>query len=191
MTGREVNRISVAQAIWATALRLKSFSYYSLAAEAHVATDTAMALVHDWRRSGAVISVGKGEKNRLEFRVVADGTGLPRATRPDGTYRRSGTAQGNMWRAMRGLGSFTPTDLAAHSNTPDVKVSVEDARAYCQMLVRSEHLRIQRKALPGRREAIYRLVRNTGPHAPAERRVRAVWDENLKVYAYVADGERS
>ncbi|MDP2064178.1 MAG: hypothetical protein Q8Q63_03405 [Phaeovulum sp.] len=33
--------------------------------------------------------------------------------------------------------------------------------------------------MPGRREAIYRLIRNTGPRPPRERRVRAVWDDNL------------
>lgn len=187
---RAADQRSVAQAVWATALRLGSFTYYALAAEAHVNVDTAMTLVQDWRRSGAVITLGKGDGNRLEFRVAADMPDLPRRTRADGTFLRAGTAQGNMWRAMRGLGAFTPTDLAAHSNTPDVQVTVEDARAYCQMLVRSGHLRVQRKGLSGRRDTIYRLARNTGPHAPTERRVRAVWDENLKEYAHIADGSQ-
>jgi hypothetical protein len=44
------------------------------------------------------------------------------------------------------------------------------------------------KALPGRREAIYRLVRDTGPRPPRERRVRAVWDENLGEYTYISGG---
>lgn len=188
MTLRTSGPVPMSDAVWATALRMRSFSYYSLAAEAHVNVDTAMTLVQDWTRSGAVVRTGKGEKNRMWFEIMPGRTELPRPTRADGTFLRSGTAQGNMWRAMRGLGSFTPTDLAAHSNTPDVHVTTDDARAYCQMLVRSKHLRIQRPGLPGRRDPIYRLVRNTGPHAPTEKRIRAVWDENLKEYAHIADG---
>lgn len=179
------------QATWAAALRLRTFTCYSLAADVHLGADVVREIVADWRRSGAVIEIGRGDKNRLRFAVKEGQTELPRRTRRDGTYLRTSTAQGNMWRAMRGLGTFTPTDLAAHSNTTDVTVSVEDALAYCQMLVRSAHIRVQRKGLPGRREAVYRLIRNTGPHAPCERRIRAVWDENLQEYAHIADGGRT
>ena len=41
------------------------------------------------------------------------------------------------------------------------------------------------KARPGVRAARYRLVRDTGPRAPRERRVRALWDDNERRYAHV------
>jgi hypothetical protein len=89
---------------------------------------------------------------------------------------------------MRALRSFSPTDVMAHSHTPEFEVSLGTAQEYCQMLARSGHLRVMTKALPGRREAIYRLVRDTGPRPPRERRVRAVWDENLGEYTYISGG---
>ena len=88
------------------------------------------------------------------------------------------TAEDNLWSTMRGLKSFRPTDLAAHSSTDTVPVSVAAAAAYCRDLLAAEFLVVVEKAVPGRREAIYRLVRNTGPHAPQPRRVRAVVDRN-------------
>ena len=35
-----------------------------------------------------------------------------------------------------------------------------------------------RKAVPGRSQAVYRLVRNTGPQPPMIQRVRQVFDPN-------------
>lgn len=182
-----VERSRAYDAAWATACRLKEFNYNQLAAEASISIDLAMGCVKSWERVRAVEFVGIGDKRRKIWRVLAEV--LPHRTRSDGSLIRQATVQGNLWRSMRGLLSFSAVDLAAHSNTPDTEVTVEAAREYCQMLVRAAYLRVERKALPGRREAIYRLIRNTGPRPPTERRVRAVYDGNLEKLVHVAGHE--
>lgn len=170
-------------AVWATARRLEVFSYGSLASEAHVSIERATRLVRHWQMRHAVTEAGLGDRGRKLFRLSAEEMPVAPAAREAG-----GTPQGNLWRAMQLLKSFTPTDLYAHSNTPTVRVSAEDATAYCQTLQRAGYLRVERKAVPGKREAIYRLTRNTGPQAPVLKRVRAVVDPNLGQIVHVAGG---
>lgn len=166
-------------ACWAVALRLKVFGYAEIAAEAHVSTYTAREVVRAWHAAGRCKQIERkhaGAKRNI-FEIVE--TSAPRQA-------RIGSVPQNLWNSMRGLKAFTPTDLAAHSTTPTVEVSVEAAQGYCQALFRAGYLRVDRKAIPGRREAIYRLVRNSGPRPPRERRVRAVWDENLEEFTHIA-----
>lgn len=188
MTTPAEKRQAIEEAAWAAALRLKTFTYYALAAEMGISAERATGIVRGWQRTGAVELLGSGRAGRYEFRVAPGRTDPPARTRPDGTIIRDGSAIANMWRTMRSLRSFTPTDVMAHSHTPEFEVALGTAQEYCQMLARSGHLRVMTKALPGRREAIYRLVRDTGPRPPRERRVRAVWDENLGEYTYISGG---
>jgi hypothetical protein len=173
-------------AIWATAMRLGTFSYASLAAEAHTTIERATKLVKDWRQADAVVPAGQGDRGRLLFRLQTADMPVPKAPRTPPV----GTPQGNMWRAMQMLASFSPTDVAAHSHVPEagVAVSHEDATAYCQALCRADYLRVVRKAIPGKREAIYRLIRNTGPRPPVMRRIRALIDQNEGRIVHVAGG---
>lgn len=143
--------------------------------------ERASDLVRGWAKAGRVELIGRAERKRLKYRVATSGV----ASLAEG---RTQTSWGNMWRAMRGLTSFTPLDIATHATTDAVSVSREEAAVYCQMLVRAGYLRVLRKALPGRREASYRLIRNTGPMPPRERRVRAVYDDNLQEYTHLAGG---
>ncbi|KAF0674353.1 hypothetical protein PMES_03357, partial [Profundibacterium mesophilum KAUST100406-0324] len=102
-----------------------------------------------------------------------------------GTQARKGRPAENMWTAARMLTTFSPRDLAAHSTTDDVLVSEDDARLFCGFLLRGSYVRVIRKAAPGKREARYKLVRNTGPRPPVERRLRAIWDENTGQYTHI------
>ena len=84
-----------------------------------------------------------------------------------------------MWTSMRGLGEFNPRDIAAHSTTPDVRVSELTAKAYCAMLLKTGYLRVLKKAEPmAGRQAIYRLIRNSGPKPPQIQRIKQVYDPN-------------
>ena len=47
-------------------------------------------------------------------------------------------------------------------------------------------MRVTRKAKPGVNEAFYRLIRDTGPRAPVEKRVRAIYDPNEERLTHVA-----
>jgi hypothetical protein len=83
-----------------------------------------------------------------------------------------------MWTALRQMRTFGPRDVAAYAATERTAVSPEDARRYCQALLRVGYLKVVRKAVPGQREPVYRLIRNTGPQPPRLRRVAGVWDPN-------------
>lgn len=171
--------VAVEQAAWNAARRLGTFHYERLSAECSLPMKRTADLVQRWKRAKLVEDIGKQGTKKQHFRVLRDIERLP-------ITRRAATAEGNMWQAIRAMkNGFTPTDIAAHATTDEVTAIPEAASAFCQMLVRAGYLRVTRKAVPGRREAIYRLIRDTGPLPPRERRVRVVWDENEQKIAYL------
>lgn len=116
-----------------------------------------------------------------EYRLLRDpGREAPRL-RPDGTPVTQGSGTRNMWRTMRMLAEFSPRDVAAHATTDEVAVSEATAKAYCKALYAAGYLRVLQKAVPKKsRQAVYRLIRNTGPHAPQVQRVKQVFDRNTQ-----------
>ncbi len=176
-------RAAIADAAWAVGLRLGAFGYAEISAECHISMKRASELVQGWLVDGKCELTQSGVGLRKMFRLL-----------PDHVRRvplhMKGSVPLNLWTAMRGLKSFTPTDLAAHSTTDAVQVTVAAAQAYCQTLLRASYLKVERTAIPGRREAIYRLIRATGPRPPRERRVRAVYDENLDQIVHVSGGSK-
>lgn len=162
---------------WTTACSMGSFTVYSLSARAQVRVELVRRLVPAWGREGRAVCEGKGARRRHVWRIVG-GRSLPVLTN---------NAIENMWRTMRHLSDFTPADIQMHACTPDAPVSAEDAQAYCRAMMRAGYLRVLRPAQPGRAPALYKLARNTGPRAPVERRVRAIWDPNTRAYAHVPE----
>lgn len=175
---------------WNAALLMEDFTYYELGAAASLAADTVGNYVREWMAQGLAEKVGTDPDGRVRCRLVDADARRPVRLRRDGSATRQQTKHGNMWTAMRGLREFSPIDIAAHACTIEVHVTDEDAREYCRMLVLAGYLKVLRKAQPGRKPAMYRLMRNTGPQPPRERRVRAVYDDNLHEFAYVAGGAR-
>ena len=157
------------------------FSYAHVAADNHISIEKATALVRGWQKSGLVIvaSEAKGKASKL-FRV------RPGSTQPPRPAGRSALL--NIWAAMRGLKTFTAVDLAAHATTETVGVSPEGARAYASALMEAGYLRVERKAVPGKHDAIYRLIKNTGPMPPMLRRVEAVVDLNTGATIVIGGG---
>lgn len=170
-------RAAVLDAAWALALRLGSFGYAEISAGLHISMDRASEIVRGWEAEKAVQRTAGGVGLRNQFQVV-EGFRRPPLV--------NGSVPLNLWTAMRGLRSFTPTDLASHSTTEDVQVSLAAAQGYCQALLRAKYLRVERTAIPGKREAIYRLIQMTGPRPPRERRVKAVFDDNLGKIVHVS-----
>ena len=171
------------QVAWSAAGRLVEFDRKALAEAAQIGVDTAGTWIRRWVRAGTIEALGKQGGTTERYRV----TGETRSVLAPGPAKQ--TPQGNMWRAMRAFRApFTAVDIAAHSSTDVLEVSLEAARAFCQMLVRSGYLRVLRTAVPGKREAIYRLIRDTGPRPPRERRVRAIWDPNLDAFTHLPNG---
>lgn len=163
--------------IWTAAVRLRVFTYKQLSAASNRNVKGINKLVLDWENAGKVARiVDPGE--RLQFRIVDPEAGEvppPRRQSPDG----------NMWNAMRRFASFKPTDLAALATTDQVKVSPEDAATFCRMLAGASYLRVLEKAVPGKREATYRLIRDTGPRPPRQMRITVVFDDNLDVVTHM------
>lgn len=176
---------AIDQAIWTTALRLGEFSYGLLAAEAHASMGRVQVLVKQWRGAKAVAFVGPGPLGRHLFRVTGPAAPLPQDGRTKEGVR---SPEQNMWATMHRQGAFTPTDLVALCNTSTIMVSPDEASAYCQMLLRAGYLRVLTKAVPGKIEAKYRLIRYTGPLPPVSRRTTVVMDQNLGKIVYVAGG---
>lgn len=162
----------VDDAAWAAARRLGTWSYATLAAEARMKPSRATRLTRRWVKARLAVSGGLGPKQRRLW-TVAPGAEALRAAAP------AGTVEGNLWRTMRTQALFSPTDLMAMSSTPSVAVTLPDAVAYCEALAAADYLAVVRKPVPGKREAVYRLVENTGPRPPVVRRVRALVDPNL------------
>lgn len=158
-----------AEAAWIVALRLQQFGYADISSEVTIPIEFATHIVQAWNRDGRirVITPHAGSGRMLfevvpahELRVVA----------------AQGDAHDQMWTAMRKLGSFSPVDIAAHCAA---EIPLEDARAYCRMLLAADYMRVVSKAVPGKKEAIYRLFKVTGVKAPREKRIRCIVDENL------------
>src|SRR5690554_5857595 len=109
--GVHAQRLASNQAAWNAARRLALFSYTALSAEAGIPINRATRLVRGWVRAGVVEALGKAGTNKLMFRVCRELDEAP-------AMPRAQTAEGNMWRAMRGLrNAFSPIDIATHATT--------------------------------------------------------------------------
>ncbi|MDQ7775189.1 MAG: hypothetical protein Q4615_04370 [Paracoccus aminovorans] len=124
---------------------------------------------------GGIIQAEEGDAYSL---IDDRGYHAPRLNRA-GQPVSQGAGTQNMWNSMRGLVEFSPRDISAHSTTPDVRVSEPTAKSYCSMLLRTGYLRVLKKAEPAAgRQAIYRLIRNSGPKPPQIQRIKQVFDPN-------------
>lgn len=130
----------------------------------------------------ALLAGGFVERNDAvsphRWRLVGSPPKLAPRLRPDGTPVPEGSGTENMWRTMRMMPQFSPRDIAAHASTDAIQVTELTASSYCGMLHRTGFLRVIRASIPKRRQAVYRLIRNTGPKPPQIQRVKQVFDPN-------------
>lgn len=161
---------------WAVAKRLPIFGYGEIEVEAHVSRPVSVELVNRWLEKRMIrLRPVPGHAGRKMFEVTP-------ATRD--LMDRVVQLRQQLWTTARGLKVFSGTDLAAHC-TPEVGATKPEVSAYCQMLLRGGYLKVVQLASPPNREAKYRLIRDTGPKAPREKRVTAVWDENEVRYVHI------
>ena len=109
-------------------------------------------------------------------RLVRDcGVEAPRVTKA-GTIDDTPSDQERLWQAMKVLPSFDARDLMASTGT----ASRPSVLSYIKHLSRAGYLVTVEAATP-RRLGRYRLIpsRNTGPHPPAVRQGKIVFDRNL------------
>lgn len=177
-TTTTARRPEVEAKAWALAQRMGVIGYAEISAELSISMGAATQLVRGWLDEGRVrVQRGGNGSSRKLFEVTAE-------------YRepkdRVSTVSAQLWTAMRGLKRFTPVDLVAHCRV-DLRVELREASAYCRALLQGGYLKVLRTADPSvGREATYLLVNNSGPRAPREKRVSAVWDPNEAAYAFVS-----
>lgn len=99
-----------------------------------------------------------------------------------------GLATTAMWRAMKVLKVFDWHQLASAASLGECVVSPQSAKSYTKALVRSGYLQAVRPSKPGT-AALLRLVRNTGPHAPAITRAKTVFDRNTGEFAVIESAQ--
>lgn len=165
---------------WSTARRLGTFSIGQLSAEAGVAVDTARKYLRRWALAGLVTRAGAQKTLRYTARPEPTDLPPPRAQSPER----------NMWTAMRKIGAFSARDLALQASTDSLGISEDMAGRYIRSLLPAGYLRVVQRAVPGRRPAVYRLIRDTGPLPPRECRIAAVWDANRGAWAHVPEVPR-
>lgn len=171
---------SMDEAAFAHACTVERFGYADLARRMDKTVTWARNRVHAWLEAGLIEEAGQGQDAAWQWRVKDSA----KAKLVVGAR----TPEHNLWAAMRQLKSFSPRTLAVHATTETVQVTPEQAQAYCRALLGAGYLSVARKASPGRTEAIYRLVRNTGPRPPREKRVRAVIDANTEQTIIISGG---
>lgn len=176
-TMKTADRASVEARAWAMVLRVGVFGYGELAAELSISEDVAREFARKWMTEGRVrLQRGGGHAGRKLYELTT-------------AYRepkdRRSIVEGQMWTAMRGLKIFGPVVLASHCEA-SFRVEEREASEYCQALLRGGYLKVKQAAVPGIREASYQLVRDTGPRAPREKRVVAIWDQNAAAYVFVS-----
>ncbi|AWI83043.1 hypothetical protein CEW88_04820 [Alloyangia pacifica] len=159
---------------WGMVESLPEFHWTDLTAKG-IAQHTAQAFVRRWQQTGRIRLSRRDEQQRKLF--VSAARAIP-VLPPRAATDRQATPEGNMWRTMRRLVTFTPTDLAAHSNAGGVEVTLDKARAYCRQMLSADYLKVRETAIPGRREPRYRLIRDTGPLAPRTRQLTGIFDPN-------------
>lgn len=186
-------RLDARTALWTVALDLDlhhaetgwtSQDLLAAAGEGTRRSDVVAAL-GDWTQSGYV-AVVRNVRARRYFRVARrDGT-LPPVS-DSGGRQTEASPERRLWTAMRQLPQFTARDLVDHSGL-GAPIGLREAMTYCSMLATAGYLRVIKRGNTKGRLAVYRLIRNTGPLPPREKRVRAVWDDNESGITYVAGG---
>jgi len=111
------------------------------------------------------------------YRLARDcGVEAPRVT-ASGAIDAAPTDQERLWQAMKVLATFDARDLMASTGI----ASQLSVLSYIKHLVRAGYLMVVEPAVARRRLGRYRLIpsRNTGPHPPAIRAGKVVFDRNL------------
>ena len=154
---------------WSEAERRGQYTHADLAVAAGVSDRWISVWSQEWTAEGKVRCIdGEGPgRTRKRYEVTAPGEIIT---------PMQGDATDQMWTVMRkSPQGFTPTDLLAQIA---VEATIEDARAYCHSLLAGGYLRCTSKAVPKRREAVYRLITATGIKAPRLKRLRCIVDHN-------------
>lgn len=174
--------------VWKAVRQLRTFTLLEL----QEATDPlvpwrTLASYADWLRKAGYITADapQGRRSRgfdeVYYRLAQDSFQAPRVTR-SGHPVTQGTATLAMWRAMIALKEFSWHDIQIAASLPGLPVAPQGAKTYINALGRAGYFRPVSASKPGT-AARFRLIRNTGPLAPAITRSKTVFDRNTGEFA--------
>lgn len=136
-------------------------------------------------RNGYLKSLGRSSRfgEECRFELVKDAIDAPRFNKA-GHPATQGLATLAMWRAMKALKEFDYLDVQKAASLGEAcTVTANTAKSYVLALSRAGYFRTVREAKPGV-PARFRLVRDTGAHAPAITRRKAVFDRNVGEFTW-------
>lgn len=126
---------------------------------------------------------GSAITSEQRHELVRDAIDAPRFNKA-GQPVTQGLPQLSMWRAMKALKEFDASDVQRAASLGDkCRVTIQTAKSYLKALKRAGYFRVIAEAKPGAPER-YRLVRDTGAHAPAITRRKAVFDRNVGEFTW-------
>lgn len=150
--------------------------------------DTALPLV-PWRNVNAHLSAWAlsghlkrtkptaqvaGKMQAWTYELIKPQGVAPRVNR-EGKPVTSGCGNDAMWRAMKILPAFTPTLLAQAASLGKLMVTQAAAERYCSRLHKAGYL----SSGKGKDKVqVYKLINNTGMHAPMVTAMKALFDRN-------------
>lgn len=126
--------------------------------------------------------VGPSKFDEISFKLLKDSFEAPRVATL-GRRVTQGTGTLAMWRAMKALKVFDYRDVQRAASQGTCIVSAQTAKSYVLALDRAGYFRTVREAQPGT-PGRFRLVVDTGAHAPAITRRKAVFDRNLGKFTW-------
>lgn len=167
--------------VWAAIRELGTFTKPQLRLAAqhvnqHVVEVYLKALIRNGRiRAGAMVpACGAGNRKYRQYTLIRD-TGVDAPRLRSNGVEMPPSGQQLMWEAMRMLGDFTASSLAANASTDEVSIPAGTAGTYIRHLQLSGYI--------GSRSCgnvcVYRVVNDTGGLAPIIQQTKVVFDPNL------------
>lgn len=175
--------------LWSAARKLRRFTLmdWQDATKPVVRIQTCKTYLESLVRSGHLVQDGQVPTARgfaqTFYRIAKDTLDAPRVDRAGKPVTQGQTTLA-MWRAMQILRSFDWHDVQRAATLPGTpQVPAETAKAYVLALARAGYFQELQPGKPGT-AARYRLIRKTGPHAPAITRRKTVFDRNTGDFAW-------
>lgn len=178
--------------MWATIRKLKKCSCMQVqeaAGSPYLNLDTIQEYLVRLVEAGYLVALNKqghdarDKYTEVHFKLAKDSFEAPRINKA-GKAVTQGTPTLAMWRAMKALKEFDYREVQHAASLGKLcVVSAQTAKSYVLLLARAGYFRTLREAA-GPIPARYRLVRDTGAHAPAITRRKSVFDRNTGAFTW-------
>lgn len=173
--------------MWQAIRRLRKFTcmqVQEVMGSPYPTIDSIQEYLYALKGNGYLKALNRSSRfEEIAFELVKDAIDAPRFNKA-GRPATQGLATLAMWRAMKALKEFDYLDVQKAASLGETcKVTGQTAKSYVNALGRAGYFRTVCEAKPGV-PARFRLVRDTGAHAPAITRRKAVFDRNVGEFTW-------